>query len=423
MAKKAERIIQIILDDVKADQFFNLINAGKLPNFKKYFYDGIKSKVTGIYPAITIPARFTLLTGTYLDHYDIPGMHYYERERNKIHNYASLHQWDAPKTLGGDAKTIYEQISGNTVDLFSLMFRGASYYYPTKLQTISLFFWHFYLRKTDISKANEFTVIKILDIFNRPRHYFKNSDPPSFISVWFFSTDDMLHNFGNDSVEYIDNLIHIDKWLGHLIEGTNKRKGLKELGYFEDTVFIISSDHGNYKAKKHVNLEPFFEKNGLIPIKSKKLGGNFDVAIGSVGQFYFLGKDKKSRPLINEMQNYGPQNIDLFSTLFKIDGMKLMYYRDDYNNSEKGTIFIKYKENDKIYNGIIEYKGDKTRLVFDDKDFFGYSQDPKANKLLDNKFHTIDEWLEHTHHLDFPMIVDQITRLFKNKNSCDILCS
>ncbi|MHA1268260.1 MAG: alkaline phosphatase family protein [Candidatus Helarchaeota archaeon] len=420
---KTERVIQIILDDVRADQFFDLIDKGKLPNFKKYFYNGLKSRMTGIYPAITIPARLSLLTGTYPDHYDVPGMHFYEREKNRIHNCASLHQWDIPNSLGGDAKTVYEQISGNTVDLFSLMFRGADYYFPTKFQTIRIYLWHFYIKNTSILKANEFSVNKLLDIFAKPKKYFNNSDPPRFVSAWFFSTDDMLHNFGYDSNEYIENLIDIDRWMGILIEGNTKYKGLKQLGYFNDTVFIIASDHGNYKAKKHIYLESFFKKYDLIPIKSKKNYGNFDVAMGSVGQFYFLGKDSHSRPTINELENYGSSNINLFEVLMKIEGMKLLFYRDDDNTDNHGQIYIRFKDKQGLHDGLIEYDHDKTRLSFSDKDFFGYSDDPEASRLIDGKYHTIDEWLKGTHHIDFPIIADQITRLFKNKNSCDILCS
>ena len=46
----------------------------------------------------------------------------------------------------------------------------------------------------------------------------------------------------------------------------------------------------------------------------------------------------------------------------------------------------------------------------------------RGAKMLDGKFHSIDEWLEHTYHLDFPM-VDQVVRLFRNPNSCDIMMS
>jgi len=421
---KAETVIQIILDNVKADQFFNLIEKNKLPYIKKYFYDGIKGYMTGIYPAITVPARLTILTGSYHDFYKIPAMHCYERKRNKIHNFASLHQWDIPFMLGNSVKTIYEQVDGNTVDLFSLLFRGAKYYFPSKWQVIKIYLWHFYIKKTDIKLANLFSIRKILDIFQKPRRYFGNSDPPKFISVWFFSPDSKFHQYGADSYEYLDNLIDIDNNFKLLIEGDSVRKGLKDLGYFDDIIFIISSDHGNYTAKKHVYLDDFFPNNGLYPIKSGKKNGNFDVAYGSVGQFYFLGKDNISRPTIREMENYGDKKINLFDVLMKIEGTKFLYYRDDNNTFDKGTIYIHYKDdNNKIHKGYIEYNKDKTRIEFENIDFYGYSNDNKAQKLIDGKYHSIDEWLEHTHHIDFPIIVDQIVRLFKNKNSCDILTS
>ena len=77
--------------------------------------------------------------------------------------------------------------------------------------------------------------------------------------------------------------------------------------------------------------------------------------------------------------------------------------------------------------GTIEYKGfgldQKTKYMFDNEDFYGYSENEKSAKILDNQFHTIEEWLEATNNIDFPMIIDQIPRHFKNPRSCDIIIS
>ncbi|MHA1143682.1 MAG: alkaline phosphatase family protein [Candidatus Helarchaeota archaeon] len=424
MGSKVERVIQLILDDVRADQFFQLLDDGKLPKIRKYLGDGIRGNCTSIYPAITVPARLTLLTGAYPDAYSVPGMHWYERRTNKIHNHASLHSWDIPEMLGDRVKTLYEQVSGNTADLFTLMHRGVDYNFPTKAQTVGIYIWHFYILRTSVVKANEFTVNKILDMFTKPRKYFGNSDPPRFISAWFFSSDDLMHDHGYDSREYISNLIDIDRQIGVLIEGNNKHDGLKQQGYLDDTVFILSSDHGNYKAKRQVILEPYFQQHGLIPIKSgKKNRGNFDVAMGAVGQFYFKGKDPNSRPTQAELEKYGPNELNLLKILRGIDGMKLLYYRDDENTPKKGMVHVEYLEDDTIIEGTIEYEGEKTRLTLPGKDFFGYSDDNMGAKMLDGKFHTLDEWIQHTHHLDFPAVADYVVRLFKNPNSCDVLCS
>jgi arylsulfatase A-like enzyme len=45
------------------------------------------------------------------------------------------------------------------------------------------------------------------------------------------------------------------------------------------------------------------------------------------------------------------------------------------------------------------------------------------NKVEQNKYYSIDEWLQLTNQIDFPLVIDQIPRYFKNPRSCDIIVS
>ena len=106
-----------------------------------------------------------------------------------------------------------------------------------------------------------------------------------------------------------------------------------------------------------------------------------------------------------------------------------MYYRDDNNKPDKGIIHIEYLEKDsgKKRHGMIEYRGfgkdQQTKYTFEGNGFYQYSDTEKSAKILDNKFHTLEEWLEATNHINFPIIIDQIPRYFKNPRSCDIIIS
>jgi hypothetical protein len=42
---------------------------------------------------------------------------------------------------------------------------------------------------------------------------------------------------------------------------------------------------------------------------------------------------------------------------------------------------------------------------------------------MNNKFHSTQEWLESTHHLNYPMYPDLIPRNFKNPRSAEIILS
>jgi hypothetical protein len=58
-----------------------------------------------------------------------------------------------------------------------------------------------------------------------------------------------------------------------------------------------------------------------------------------------------------------------------------------------------------------------------EEDIFNYNSDERAAHLLDGKFHSIDEWLEATYHLDYPLYVDLLPRHFKNPRAADIIVS
>ena len=140
-------------------------------------------------------------------------------------------------------------------------------------------------------------------------------------------------------------------------------------------------------------------------------------------------KNGWSRPSIKELKNYGPKRVNLLEKLFKINGSNLMYYRDEKNTSNKGIIHIKRKIKGlgKVITGRIEYEGSgkefKTRYISGDGggDVFSFMDDDLASQLLDNQFHSTQEWLEATFHLDYPMHPDLISRHFKNPRSADII--
>jgi hypothetical protein len=156
-----------------------------------------------------------------------------------------------------------------------------------------------------------------------------------------------------------------------------------------------------------------------------------------VGFFNFKGKNilnienSWSHPTIKEMETYGPKRVNLLQELFNIKGSHLMYYRDENNSVDKGIIHLKRKINGSknIISGAIEYSGKgnsyKTKYTMDndESDIFGYLNDENASKLLDNKFHTIQEWLSATYHLDYPLYPDLIPRHFKNPRSSDLILS
>jgi len=237
-----------------------------------------------------------------------------------------------------------------------------------------------------------------------------------------------MHELGFDHPEYRNLIIQCDDYIGSLI------KTLKQTGHYEDTAICISSDHGNYKAEKLYDLEPFFQKKGLIPYNPKTGIGDFDSNFAGVGFFNFHGDTWHHHPTIKQMKNFktsgvGSPTLNLFKTLWEISGVKLMYYKDDNCVPDKGIIHLERQEEEtgKVLKGRIEYYGkegnQKTRYTYETKDLLGYEKYEESQVLLDNKEHIIDEWFSATLKTDFVGLIDQLPRYFKNPRSCDIMVS
>ncbi len=420
-----DQVILIVIDDVRSSHLFDLIGKGKLPNIAQIAKNGIFSHncITS-YPSITFPCYSNIIIGSYSGYFPkegsgAPMYHWVGRsdppvEGKKfpiIRNYgkgSSLLKLN--NDLGTNCQTIFEQAGdGNFLSSLNLINRGSILIPPKEYTSSSI------LRGVE-------------KVFKDPKSIFEEKNVPKVTVAYVPKTDDLMHRKGFDHPEYITELIKCDKYIGNLIET------LKNTGYFESTAIGIISDHGNYKSENMYDIAPYFEEKGLMQYVPKKGTGDFDAHIGGVGFFNFRGKDWFHHPSFNQLKEFvtsSPDNkkLNLFEVLWKIPGVKLMYYRDDNNTPDKGIIYLEHRDEKtgELLKDKIEYEGhgikQKTKYIPDTKDFYKYNEREESARLLDNKGHTIDEWLKVTNQIDFPMIVDQVPRYFKNPRSCDIITS
>ncbi|MFX1524783.1 MAG: alkaline phosphatase family protein [Promethearchaeota archaeon] len=422
---KVNQVILIILDDVRAEHLFNWIRGGKLPNIAELAREGIScERCVTSFPSVTLPCYADIITGS--------NSGYFPKEGSGVPNYHWLNRLDPPQMkrkppfirnyserrdllkinndIGSNVKTIFEQVGeGNLLSATSFLFRGSLFVIPKEY-------------KADL------ILPQIEEVFKRPKDFFKSNEVPMITIGYIPHTDNLMHVKGFDHLDYINLVFECDKHIGSLINV------LKDLGYYEDTAICITADHGNYKAPYVYDLELFFQQKGLIPYDPINGKGDFDVNFGSVGFFNFRGETWFHHPTIKQLENFnvlraGHGKINMYEVMWKIPGVQLMYYQDDDNKPEKGRIFLESKDQNsgKINKGIIEYVGtgvnQKTKYTFNNEDIFDYTAYEKSNALLDNKFHTIDEWIPATIDSDFINLIDQLPRHFKNPRSCDIMVS
>ncbi|MEJ2248337.1 MAG: alkaline phosphatase family protein [Candidatus Lokiarchaeota archaeon] len=327
-----------------------------------------------------------------------------------IRNYSiGSHIFKISKDLGKNVKTIFEQAGdGNFFSATNVIFRGSKFNAPNEYNS------------TNIIKDIE-------EVFKNPSKYFETKEVPKITVGYIPTTDALMHELGFNNQKYIKEIINADKAIGNLIST------LKDLGYYDSTAIALISDHGNYRAKEMYDLEPFFEKHNLIPYNPKK-GGDFDAAFGSLGRFNFHGDTWFHHPTLNQLKNYELKNkqgkkVNIFKILWQIPKVKFMFYPDDKNNNEKGIIYLRKKDpkSGEIFKGRIEYldneKDLKTKYSYKTEELFGYIHSEDKKSFLDGEMHTIDEWLANTYDINFPILIDQLARYFKNPRSCDIMIS
>ncbi len=440
---KINQVIIIIIDDVRAEHIFKWLNQGKLQNIAKIANNGITSwNCITSFPSITYPCFPNIINGAYSGYYPkegsgIPAFHWIARtdppsEGRTLHlirDYSlGFQAWKSNEDLGPNVQTIFEQVGdGNFFSSFSIIYRGSLFFPQTKLKTAWLYIKYEYIKK-NLSLGNFLSLKMVEQAYKKPNKFFSTNEVPKVAVGYIPGTDNLMHHKGFDHPDYINEILRCDEYIGSLI------KTIKDLGYYDDTAICIVSDHGNYKSQKMYKLDTYFQQKGLIPYVSKKGAGDFDATFGSIGFFNFRGDNWHHHPTIEQLRNFKPKGatnkqLDLFETLWDIPGVKLMYHRDDSNTPHSGIIHLerRNRKTGKSIKGQIIYDGhgkkQKTKYIFDDEDLFGYNTHEKTQTLLDDKSHTIDEWLTATYQFDFPLLIDQLPRYFKNPRSCDIMVS
>jgi len=363
------------------------------------------------------------MTGTYSDYFLIQGsgipQYHYVRHSDppstgnrfpKIINCGEGSLFKLNKELSPNCKTIFEQAGeGNFFSSLNFISRGSIMISPKP-----------YIIEKILKNVEE--------VFKGPKKFFENNEVPLITAAYIPYTDHLMHHKGFDHPDYINEIKKFDEGLKKIINT------LKNTGYYDSTAIGIICDHGNYKAKEIVDLEPFFQQLGLIQYQPRKGNGDFDTNFGSVGFFNFKGETWHHHPTNKQLREFNPsgvgkKSINLFESLWKIPGVKLMYFPDDNNKPENGIINLERldEQSGKIYKARIEYEGfgreQKTKYTYDEIDIFEYEKHEELEEKINKRAYTIEEWLKITNQVDFPIVIDQIPRHFKNPRSCDIIVS
>lgn len=246
------------------------------PNFKRLFAKRAEvERVCSVFPAITYPAHTTLFTGCR------PGKHgiynnvpFKDYEDHKKHWYLDSKMirvedlFAAAKRAGCTTASVYWPICGNNPNIDHII-NEYFFFYPEE-DSIAAF------KKMGADDAAIQAVRENMPLLDAKRRKEPGTSFDAFImgctcSLIRNNQPDVLlvHNCAPDSARHRYGVFHegvtkaldrTDEWLGDVIAA------MEDAGVFEDTNFVLLSDHGQMGYNRRVRINALFAQEGLLDV-------------------------------------------------------------------------------------------------------------------------------------------------------------
>jgi hypothetical protein len=245
MPRKA--VIALLVDGARADVLGRMAAAGELPALKQHFIDrGGLATATSVFPTVSGPAHLPLLSGVHPGSANLPGIRWAERPAGGSGRFlghtrsymAPLRAWKLERDVPPTVSTLFAHVPA-MADVNTWFVRGC----PAKA------------RRTRWSKPVAFVRALLT------RNWASSGDQTErallaaldqgFTSVHavFPAIDELGHRFGPLSEPSFEAYRRFDRALQRILDVLARRKQADE------TLIVISSDHGQTATHTHVDLD------------------------------------------------------------------------------------------------------------------------------------------------------------------------
>lgn len=263
-------LLLISIDGFRWDQ----VDAGRTPNLDKLARTGVRAEMIPVWPSITHPNHWALVTGLYPNHggvlandmYDVASGKLYPRTRTDSMWFRGEPIWTAVTKQGGTAGVLVAWIGARVAD-------GPNR--PT-----------FFVPYSNEEQGHDNRAALALDVLDQ--------DPatrPKFLALYFGEVDDRQHEHGFGSPEAMQAIATVDRQIGVLAAGLEQR-GLKD-----KVNVIVVSDHGmmNVGDGQVVLIDDLIDLNQLeIP------------PVGSGVNMYLWPKEVQAAALYEKLRKAHP---------------------------------------------------------------------------------------------------------------------
>ena len=388
-------VIHFVLDGFNYEFFNQLWNQNKMPYLKKmvnkngaYFKCALSS-----FPTISPTAYQSFASGLYPGYSGIPNFGRWERRQKKLINYLSVKDREAEADDFLNLAALDNSQFGNEetptalftllgdapgASVYSSFRKDAKYLYPKRAPVGALS--AAFLGQE--GKVDNYALKKVMRLYSKDV-----SEIPRYTLVGLYSADLFGHNDGWNSKEVEMTAIRFDLFVKDFV------RLLEEKGMKDETMIIISADHGMHETGKLFKLKKRINNAGISVINGRK--GNEDLYVSNRGvsstQIYStkLIDPADSEKYWRKFPREDGGTIDLLSLLVSFEETNIVAVRlgpDKVlvlsNGNERALI------NCTVVNGepwcaYLPKNGDPLKL----------KENEKTAKLVDGKPHSSSEWL------------------------------
>ena len=246
----------LLADGARPDVMEHLLRRGDLPNIQRHIIErGTVTQALTVFPSTTGPAYLPFLTGCFPGTCNIPGIRWFDKfqmakHSPSLHRFRSYVGWES-YLFNGDldrsVKTIFE-LEPKAYSIQSIASRGAGRRdlnrFNRWIQAYSAHVTHQWAKfDGEIARALQHLLPK----------------KPKFVFAAFPAIDEYSHLYHPEHPKTVEAYWQIDYYVGEIV------KDLKKMGAFEETLLIITSDHGLTKTDQHFCLISFLKNNGFRP--------------------------------------------------------------------------------------------------------------------------------------------------------------
>lgn len=456
MAGDHRFFVLFLVDDVQGNLFCEKImqDPAFLPHVKADLFDrGVHcSNVISLFTSASIQGHTTLLTGRYPNKHEVISEGFWDvrdptnpkRVNLMSISLNTIKQWNRRIAV----KTWCEWVADSTS--FHVVDRGAKerFFKPSA-------YWRFlwmYL-KVRLFGPKTYMTIRFWEelILSNSKRYLKKLNQKGMttgVQITFSPSDNAAHLYGmvdgagNITEGYKQSLELLDKTYTLMVNGFDAKgqhvKGLKELGIFDQTLFIICADHASGPFKEEFPLVSHLRANwplrfcSLVNEKGKakpsngettaeRAGADFLLAVeGGIAAFHFkhpaTGKFEKWLPL-DVLEHYSPQGkenspLNLITQVLGLPHTDHAFFqvgpREVLVAGQRGrSIMSLESDSPSAVTERYSYR------VIVGEDPLHYAQDTNINAhLLDGNFHDNREWLKITAGHRFPATPEIVFHYF-----------